>query len=51
METKDIIGGLQLLKAAVEWDYPLECCIYIGKAIEVLEEFDKQQSFDNSENF
>lgn len=41
MKIKEIIETLKMIKAVIEWDYPLDYAIVIDEAIEILKECEK----------
>jgi len=52
MKKKNLIKGLEVMKAEVEWNYPLDYCIIIDEVIKVLEgtaaEYIEQVTNNNS---
>ena len=47
MKIKEIIETLEIIKAAVEWDYPLDYAIAIDEAIKILKAVGKEDERTN----
>lgn len=43
MDTQEIIDTLKMIQGLVEWEYPLDCYVYLDKAIETLEQMLEEQ--------
>lgn len=47
-ELNMLIESLSMLKSVVEWNYPLDAFIHIDKALQVLQEYKEEASFENN---
>lgn len=51
MDKEEILESLKILKAEVEWDYPLTCYILLDKVIHIIEESEDPSLIDKKKNF